>query len=114
MDIFDILLDILLKPPQPFIGLFFIHIIAPMSKTITRKKSKQKEIDPKFGVSEWDPAELHVRQTRHGTYESRPPPRGGTWRDQIMEEGYKLRQRQREADSPEFICRHSRHSRRCL
>ena len=74
-----------------------------MSKTITRKKSKQKEIDPKFGVSEWDPAELDVRQTRHGTYESRPPPRGGTWRDQIKEEAYKLRQRQREADSPEFI-----------
>ena len=24
MDILDILLDILLKPPQPFIGLFFI------------------------------------------------------------------------------------------
>ena len=24
MDIFDILLDILLKPPQPFIGLFFL------------------------------------------------------------------------------------------
>ena len=51
-----------------------------MSKTVTKKKSKQKEIDPKFGVSEWDPAELDVRQTRHGTYESRPPPRGGTWR----------------------------------
>ena len=48
-----------------------------MSKTITRKKSKQKEIDPKFGVSEWDPAELDIRQTRHGTYESRLPPRGG-------------------------------------
>ena len=47
-----------------------------MSKTITKKKSKQKEIDPKFWVSEWDPAELDVRQTRHGTYESRPPPRG--------------------------------------
>ena len=78
-----------------------------MSKTITRKKSKQKEIDPKFGVSEWDPAELDVRQTRHGTYESRPPPRGGTWRDQIKEEAYKLRQRQREADSPEFISPHS-------
>ena len=31
-----------------------------MSKTITRKKSKQKEIDPKFGVSEWDPAELEL------------------------------------------------------
>ena len=61
-----------------------------MSKTITKKKSKQKEIDPKFGVSEWDPAELDVRQTRHGTYESRPPPRGGTWRDQIKEEAYKL------------------------
>ena len=78
-----------------------------MSKTKTRKKSKQKEIDPKFGVSEWDPAELDVRQTRHGTYESRPPPRGGTWRDQIKEEAYKLRQRQREADSPEFISPHS-------
>ena len=78
-----------------------------MSKTVIRKKSKQKEIDPKFGVSEWDPAELDVRQTRHGTYESRPPPRGGTWRDQIKEEAYKLRQRQREADSPEFISPHS-------
>ena len=84
-----------------------IHIIAPMSKTIIRKRSKQKEIDPKFGVSEWDPAELDVRQTRHGTYESRPPPRGGTWRDQIKEEAYKLRQRKREADSPEFISPHS-------
>ena len=27
MDILDILLDILLKPPQPFIGLFFTEII---------------------------------------------------------------------------------------
>ena len=78
-----------------------------MSKTITKKKSKQKEIDPKFGVSEWDPAELDVRHTRHGTYESRPPPRGGTWRDQVKEEAYKLRQRQREEDSPEFISPHS-------
>ena len=78
-----------------------------MSKTVIRKRSKQKEIDPKFGVSEWDPAELDVRQTRHATYESRPPPRGGTWRDQIKEEAYKLRQRQREADSPEFISPHS-------
>ena len=78
-----------------------------MSKTITRKKSKQKEIDPKFGVSEWDPAELDVRQTRHGTYESRPPPRRGTWRDQIKKEAYELRRRQREADSPEFISPHS-------
>ena len=59
-----------------------------MSKTVTKKKSKQKEIDPKFGVSEWDPAELDVRHTRHGTYESRPPSRGGTWRDQIREEAY--------------------------
>ena len=78
-----------------------------MSKTVTKKKSKQKEIDPKFGVSEWDPAELDVRHTRHGTYESRPPPRGGTWRDQIKEEAYRLRQRQREVDSPEFISPHS-------
>ena len=28
MDILDILLDILLKPPQPFIGLFFIQCSA--------------------------------------------------------------------------------------
>ena len=27
MDILDILLDILLKPPQPFIGLFFNYFI---------------------------------------------------------------------------------------
>ena len=87
--------------------LLFIHIIAQMSKTITKKKSKQKEVDPKFGVSEWDPAELDVRHTRHGTYESRPPPRGGTWRDQIKKEAYKLRQKQREEESPEFISPHS-------
>ena len=87
--------------------LLFTHIITQMSKTVTKRKSKQKVIDPKFGVSEWDPAELDVTQTRHGTYESRPPPRGGTWRDQIREEAYKLRQRQREADSPEFISPHS-------
>ena len=78
-----------------------------MSKTITKKRSKQKEIDPKFGVSEWDPAELDVRHTRHGTYESKPPPRGGTWRDQIKKEAYRLRQRQREEESPEFISPHS-------
>ena len=87
--------------------LLFTHIILQMSKTITKKKSKQKEVDPKFGVSEWDPAELDVRQTRYGTYESRPPPRGGTWRDQIKKEAYKLRQRQREEESPEFISPHS-------
>ena len=28
MDILDILLDILLKPPQPFIGLFFLTVIS--------------------------------------------------------------------------------------
>ena len=85
----------------------FTHIIVQMSKTITKRKSKQKEIDPKFGVSEWDPAELDVRHTRHGTYESKPPPRGGTWRDQIKKEAYRLRQRQREEESPEFISPHS-------
>ena len=78
-----------------------------MSKTIVKKRTKQKEVDPKFGVSEWDPAELDVRHTRHGTYESRPPPRGGTWRKQIKEEAYKLRQKQREEESPEFISPHS-------
>ena len=78
-----------------------------MSKTIVKKRTRQKEVDPKFGVSDWDPAELDVRHTRHGTYESRPPPRGGTWREQIKEEAYKLRQRQREEESPEFISPHS-------
>ena len=78
-----------------------------MSKTVVKKRTKQREVDPKFGVSEWDPAELDVRHTRHGTYESRPPPRGGTWREQIKEEAYKLRQRQREEESPEFISPHS-------
>ena len=34
-----------------------------MSKTIVKKRSKQKEVDPKFGVSEWTPAELDVRHT---------------------------------------------------
>ena len=78
-----------------------------MSKTVTKKRSKQKEVDPKFGVSEWYPADLDVRHTRHGTYETRPPPRGGTWREQIKEEAYKLRQRHREEESPEFISPHS-------
>ena len=78
-----------------------------MSKTIVKRRAKQKEVDPKFGVSEWDPAELDVRHTRHGTYESRPPPRGGTWKEQIKEEAYRLRQRQREEESPEFISPHS-------
>ena len=87
--------------------LLFTHTIIQMSKTIVKKRSKQKEVDPKFGVSEWDPAELDVRHTRHGTYESRPPPRGGTWREQIKEEAYRLRQRQREEEPPEFISPHS-------
>ena len=78
------------------------HIIVQMSKTITKKKSKQKEVDPKFGVSEWDPSELDVRQTRHGTYDSKPPPKGGTWREQFKKEAYKLRQKQRE-EPPEFL-----------
>ena len=78
-----------------------------MSKTIVKRRTKQKEVDPKFGVSEWDPAELDVRHTRHGIYESRPPPRGGTWKEQIKEEAYRLRQRQREEESPEFISPHS-------
>ena len=38
MDILDILLDILLKPPQPFIGLFFIfYYYKPKNETINRK-----------------------------------------------------------------------------
>ena len=31
MDILDILLDILLKPPQPFIGLFFSFVLSLIS-----------------------------------------------------------------------------------
>ena len=76
-----------------------------MSKTVIRKKTKQKEVDPKYGVSEWDPSELDVRQTRHGTYGARPPPKGGTWTEQFKEEAYRLRQR--EAESPEFLSPHS-------
>ena len=34
MDILDILLDILLKPPQPFIGLFFTSEALP-SREVT-------------------------------------------------------------------------------
>ena len=78
-----------------------------MSKTVARKKTKQKEVDPKYGVSEWDPSELDVRQTRHGTYGAKPPPKGGTWTEQFKEEAYKLRQKQREAESPEFLSPHS-------
>ena len=54
-----------------------------MSRVIARKKTKQKEVDPKYRVSELDPAELDVRQTRHGTYDSKPPPKGGTWKEQF-------------------------------
>ena len=46
-------------------------------------------MDPKYGVSEWDPAELDVRQTRHGTYESRPPPRN--WHRVHLGPPYKAR-----------------------
>ena len=44
MDILDILLDILLKPPQPFIGLFFIFNIEVGEKCFyfLRKKSAGK------------------------------------------------------------------------
>ena len=35
------------------------------------------------------------------------PPKGGTWREQFKEEAYRLRQRQREEESPEFISPHS-------
>ena len=38
MDILDILLDILLKPPQPFIGLFFLD-----SKNGTEKRQGNVE-----------------------------------------------------------------------
>ena len=38
MDILDILLDILLKPPQPFIGLFLL--IAVITKHIQNKLQK--------------------------------------------------------------------------
>ena len=34
MDILDILLDILLKPPQPFIGLFFTDTLSDIIITV--------------------------------------------------------------------------------
>ena len=35
MDILDILLDILLKPPQPFIGLFLSHALNQTKPVLT-------------------------------------------------------------------------------
>ena len=34
MDILDILLDILLKPPQPFIGLFLVYLFVSSMPSI--------------------------------------------------------------------------------
>ena len=56
MDIFDILLDILLKPPQPFIGLFlmlkyaFSHILETLfllflTSILTPKVDKNRALD---------------------------------------------------------------------
>ena len=47
MDILDIFLDILLKPPQPLIGLFFEHITTgpfngPLSANFSHGKSSPK------------------------------------------------------------------------
>ena len=41
MDILDILLDILLKPPQPFIGLFFYHQLDNINIIKQWKKNKE-------------------------------------------------------------------------
>ena len=78
-----------------------------MSKTVTRKKTKQKGVDPKYGVSEWDPSELDVRQTRHGTYGARPPRREEHGQNNLRRKLINLGQRQREAESPEFLSPHS-------
>ena len=45
MDILDILLDILLKPPQPFIGLFLYYFVGK-GKLISVKSLPPVEIEP--------------------------------------------------------------------
>ena len=44
MDILDILLDILLKPPQPFIGLFFLVFLS-CYRIIKRKSIEVASFD---------------------------------------------------------------------
>ena len=54
MDIFDILLDILLKPPQPFIGLFFTYQLIVVYLWIVFKLTSTYDIEiiycPKKGT----------------------------------------------------------------
>ena len=56
MDILDILLDILLKPPQPFIGLFFVSRIGytlpmPPSRTQLPSQLTSHTPSPRNGIS---------------------------------------------------------------
>ena len=46
MDILDILLDILLKPPQPFIGLFLVYTRKTANKLVAEKAT----LDPYCSV----------------------------------------------------------------
>ena len=52
MDILDILLDILLKPPQPLMGLFFMLVTAVVSCKIIVQVSCLDFFQFQFGLSE--------------------------------------------------------------
>ena len=53
MDIFDILLDILLKPPQPFIGLFLIVNYIITVQACAPRGWRREFLDPLLDGSVW-------------------------------------------------------------
>ena len=65
-----------------------------MSRVVRKSKTKER-VSAQYGVADFNPADLDVRQTRHSQYSALPPITGGTWRGQLAS-------RQR-SESPEFI-----------
>ena len=61
MDILDILLDILLKPPQPFIGLFFTFPVA-CSMLVFSLNMAGLTINPVYGLISQQPGPIKMRQ----------------------------------------------------
>ena len=67
-----------------------------MSRVVRKTKTREKNrVSSQYGVADPDPADLDVRQTRNKTYQVKPPPSGGTWKDKYQE-------RQR-SESPIFM-----------
>ena len=78
-----------------------------MSKTIIRKRSKQKEIDPNLGYQSGTQQNLMLDKQGMELMSQGHLLEEELGEIRLREEAYKLRQRQREADSPEFISPHS-------